>query len=62
MQYVEILGWSTILDSDYIVDLWENSPGHFASMTGANKTLVGVGISIGEDGRYYFCQVFTNKD
>ena len=34
MQYVEILGWSTILDSDYI----------------------------GEDGRYYFCQVFTNKD
>lgn len=62
MQYVEILGWSTILDSDYIVDLWENSPGHFASMTGANKTLVGVGISIGEDGRYYFCQVFTDKD
>ncbi len=62
MQYVEILGWSTILDSDYIVDLWENSPGHFASMTGANKTLVGVGISVGEDGRYYFCQVFTNKD
>ena len=62
MQYVEILGWSTILDSDYIVDLWENSSGHFASMTGANKTLVGVGISIGEDGRYYFCQVFTNKD
>ncbi len=62
MQYVEILGWSTILDSDYIVDLWENSPGHFASMTGANKTLVGVGISVGEDGRYYFCQIFTNKD
>lgn len=62
MQYVEILGWSTILDSDYIVDLWENSPGHFASMTGANKTLVGVGISVGEDGRYYFCQVFTDKD
>ena len=62
MQYVEILGWSTILDSDYIVDLWENSPGHFASMTVANKTLVGVGISVGEDGRYYFCQVFTDKD
>ena len=62
MQYVEILGWSTILDSDYIVDLWENSPGHFASMTGANKTLVGVGISVGEDGRYYYCQIFTNKD
>lgn len=62
MQYVEILGWSTILDSDYIVDLWKNSPGHFASMTGANKTLVGVGISVGEDGRYYFCQVFTDKD
>lgn len=62
MQYVEILGWSTILDAKYIVDMWENSPGHFASMTGTNKTLVGVGISLGDDGRFYFCQIFTNKD
>lgn len=62
MQYVEILGWSTILDAKYIVDMWENSPGHFASMTGTNKTLAGVGISLGDDGRFYFCQIFTNKD
>lgn len=62
MNYQEILGWSTILDSDYIVGLWENSEGHFSSMTSPTKSLVGVGISLGNDGKYYFCQIFTNKD
>lgn len=62
MNYQEILGWSTILDSDYIVGLWENSEGHFSSMTSPTKSLVGVGVSLGNDGKYYFCQFFTDRD
>lgn len=62
MNYQEILGWSTILDSDYIVGLWENSEGHFSSMTSPTKSLVGVGVSLGNDGKYYFCQIFTDRD
>lgn len=62
MNYQEILGWATILDANYIVDGWENSSGHFNSMTNPNMTFVGVGVSKGDDGRYYYCQIFTNKD
>lgn len=62
MNYQEILGWSTILDSDYIVGHWENSEGHFSSMTSPTKSLVGVGVSLGNDGKYYFCQIFTDRD
>ena len=56
------MGWATILDANYIVDGWENSSGHFNSMTNPNMTFVGVGVSKGDDGRYYYCQIFTNKD
>lgn len=62
MNYQEIMGWATILDANYIVDGWENSSGHFNSMTNPNMTFVGVGVSKGDDGRYYYCQIFTNKD
>lgn len=62
MNYQEILGWATILDSQYIVDGWEGSTGHFNSMTNPNMIFVGVGVAKGDDGKYYYCQVFTNKD
>ena len=62
MNYQEILGWATILDSQYIVDGWEGSSGHFNSMTNPNMTFVGVGIAQGNDGKFYYCQVFTNTE
>lgn len=61
MQYVEILCWGQTDSAEKAMDAWENSEGHFASMTSSNKTLVGVGVALGNNG-YYFCQVFTNKD
>ena len=63
MNYQEILGWATILDANYIVDGWEHSTsGHFGSMTNPNMIFVGVGVAKGDHGRYYYCQIFTNKD
>ena len=62
MKYTEILAWAGYFDASGIVDAWEDSPGHFAAMTNHNYTLVGVGVAKGDDGRYYYCQLFTNKD
>ena len=62
MNYQEILAWATTTDANYAVNLWENSSSHFDSMTNPNMTFVGVGVSKGDDGRYYYCQIFTNTD
>ncbi len=62
MQFGENLGTYTLLDGARMVEAWEESSGHFQTMTASNKTLIGVGIAFGDDGRFYYCQIFTNKD
>ena len=62
MNYQEILAWATTTDAHYAVNLWKNSSGHFNSMTNPNMTLVGVGVAMGNDGKTYYCQIFTNTD
>lgn len=61
VQCSEILAWATYLDAGRIVEGWENSPGHFTEMVAKNKTLIGVGLTLGDNGKYYYCQVFTNQ-
>ena len=62
MNYQEILAWATTTDAHYAVNSWKNSSGHFNSMTNPNMTLVGVGVAMGNDGKTYYCQIFTNTD
>ena len=62
MQFGENLATSTDLDASLVVDALEASEGHFKTMIASNKTLIGVGVALGEDGRFYFSQIFTNKD
>lgn len=62
MNYQEILAWATTTDANYAVNLWENSSSHFDSMTNPNMTLVGVGVAMGNDGKTYYCQIFTDSD
>lgn len=62
MQYIEILGYGRTESATKMMTAWKESSGHFGAMTAANKSLVGVGVAKGDNGYYYFCQVFTNKD
>lgn len=62
MQFGENLATSTDLDASLVVDALEASEGHFKTMIASNKTLIGVGVALGEDGRFYFSQIFTNMD
>ena len=62
IQFGENLATSTDLDAQLVVSALKESDGHFKTMTASNKTLIGVGVAYGNDGRFYFCQIFTNKD
>lgn len=35
------------------INAWVNSPGHLRTMIAANKTLIGIGMAAGNDGKYY---------
>ena len=62
IQFGENLATSTDLDAQLVVNALKESDGHFKTMVASNKTLIGVGVAYGNDGRFYFCQIFTNKD
>ena len=62
VQFNENLATAYDLDADLVVNALAESSGHLQTMTATNKTLIGVGIARGDDGRYYFCQIFTNMD
>lgn len=62
MQYIEILGYGRTESATKMMTAWKESSGHFGAMTAANKSLVGVGVAKGDNGYYYFCQVFTDID
>lgn len=62
IQFGENLATSTDLDAQLVVNALKESDGHFKTMIASNKTLIGVGVAYGNDGRFYFCQIFTNKD
>lgn len=62
MQYNEILGYGRTESATKMMTAWKESSGHFGAMTAANKSLVGVGVAKGDNGYYYFCQVFTDMD
>lgn len=62
MQFGENLATSSDLDANLVVNALKASDGHLKTMIASNKTLVGVGIALGGDGRFYFCQIFTDKD
>lgn len=62
MQYIEILGYGRTESAAKMMAAWEESSGHFGAMTASNKSLVGVGVAKGNNGYYYFCQVFTDMD
>lgn len=61
IQFGENLATSTDLDAQLVVNALKESDGHFKTMIASNKTLIGVGVAYGNDGRFYFCQIFTNK-
>ena len=62
VQFNENLATAYDLDAELVVNALAESNGHLQTMTATNKTLIGVGIALGNDGRFYFCQIFTNKD
>lgn len=62
IQFGENLATSTDLDAQLVVNALKESDGHFKTMVASNKILIGVGVAYGNDGRFYFCQIFTNKD
>lgn len=62
VQFNENLATAYDLDAELVVNALAESSGHLQTMTATNKTLIGVGIALGDDGRYYFCQIFTNMD
>lgn len=62
VQYNENLAWRTNLNAGEVVGAWKASKGHFDTMTASNKTLIGVGIALGDDGRYYYSMIVTNED
>lgn len=62
VQFNENLATAYDLDAELVVNALAESSGHLQTMTATNKTLIGVGIARGDDGRYYFSQIFTNKD
>lgn len=62
LQYGENLAWRTNLNANEVVGGWEASKGHCDTMTASNKTLIGVGIALGDNGRYYYSMILTDKD
>lgn len=62
VQFNENLATAYDLDAELVVNALAESSGHLQTMTATNKTLIGVGIARGDEGRYYFCQIFTNMD
>jgi uncharacterized protein YkwD len=43
------------------VDGWILSPGHYKNMTRRDDRLTGIGVVVGEDGTWYFTQLFGHR-
>lgn len=61
-KYGENLAWTVRLDANEVVSAWEDSQGHLDTMTASNKTLIGIGIAQGQNGKYYYSMIVTNMD
>lgn len=62
MQYNENLAQLYLPIAERAVNAWVNSPGHLRTMLASNKTLVGIGMALGDDGKYYCSMILTDKD
>lgn len=56
----EILGRGTSLNASGMVDSWAHSAGHLNEMTRTNLYYMGIGVAQGDDGNWYYCEVFAN--
>jgi hypothetical protein len=60
----EIIAWNNALPAKAIsmsLDLWRNSPAHFAIITGCQFTRMGTGAAIAPDGRIYHVALFEGN-
>lgn len=62
MQYNENLAQLYLPTAERAVNAWVNSPGHLRTMLASNKTLVGIGMAVGDDGKYYCSMILTDMD
>ena len=62
MQYNENLVQLYLPTAERAVNAWVNSPGHLRAMLATNKTLVGIGMAKGNDGKYYCSMILTDTD
>lgn len=56
----EILGRGTSLSANGMVDSWADSAGHLKEMVRTNLHYMGIGVAQGDDGNWYYCEVFAN--
>lgn len=54
----ENIAYGTQLDAAGVIDLWYNSPGHYANMTNADVTEVGLASWHDDSGNVYWVQLF----
>ena len=62
MQFGENLVQLSEPTAQRAINAWVNSPGHLQTILASNKTLVGVGMAMGDDGKYYCSMILTDKD
>ena len=54
----ENIAYGTNLDAQGVIELWYNSPGHYANMTNADLTEVGLASWHDNNGNVYWVQLF----
>ena len=54
----ENIAYGTNLDAEGAIDLWYNSPGHYANMTNRNVKEVGLAAWHDDNGNVYWVQLF----
>lgn len=54
----ENIAYGTSLDAEGVIELWYNSPGHYANMTNGDLREVGLASWHSDDGNVYWVQLF----
>ena len=54
----ENIAYGTALDAEGVIELWTNSPGHYANMVKGDFTEVGLASWHADDGSVYWVQMF----
>ena len=55
----ENLHMNSLLGAQPAFDAWMASPGHYENVVRSAFTRIGVGVYHGQDGAYYYCQLFV---